>query len=354
MITLTHTEDLTNINDAINSAIARISARAQGYGASTQALADAIRHAAAGGKRFRPLLVSASFNAFGGSADAEQSVSDIAAAFELLHTAFVVHDDVIDHDTMRRGELNISGTFFERAQAQGASPAGSALFGEAAAILAGDLLLHEANRLVALAPLAGETRTRIIDLIDDAVFVSAVGELADVENSLTGNSAQTASLIATAHDKTAVYSFSSPLRAGALLAGADEVAIAAVGTAGSSLGLAFQLVDDLIGAFGTQQQAGREPGADLRESKQTALIALARQTTTWPRVSAALSQAHTGPVAVREAQHAIAESGARDELMNLIIRTVRTARAQSEVHSLPPRVGALLADIANAVEERIP
>ncbi|MBB2974751.1 geranylgeranyl diphosphate synthase type II [Microbacterium endophyticum] len=354
MITLTHSEDLTLVDRAIDGAIDRICERSRAYGESAQALAEAIRRAALGGKRFRPLLVSASFNAFGGNAAAEDGMPAIAAAFELLHTAFVVHDDVIDHDTMRRGQLNIAGTFSARAQSQGANLAGSLLFGEAAAILAGDLLLHEANRLVALAPLRGDARTKIIDLIDDAVFVSAVGELSDVENSVTGKSTRTESLIATAHDKTAVYSFSSPLRAGALLAGADEAAIAAVGKAGSSLGLAFQLVDDLIGAFGTQQQAGREPGADLRESKQTALIALARQTTAWPRVSAALSQAHTGPVAVREAQHAIAESGARDELMNLVIRTIRTAREQSEASALPPRVEALLADIANAVEERIP
>ena len=85
-------------------------------------------------------------------------------------------------------------------------------------------------------------------------------------------------------NKTAVYSFSAPLCAGALLAGASAEAIAALDAEGGRLGLAFQLVDDLIGAFGSAEQAGRDEGGDLRESKRTPLIALARQTPTWARV----------------------------------------------------------------------
>lgn len=97
------------IDDAVDDAIARIRARAARLGESFSALADALARATAGGKRFRPALVAASFQAFAGRAEASPALFPVAAAFELLHSAFVVHDDVIDHDIMRRGSPNVSG-----------------------------------------------------------------------------------------------------------------------------------------------------------------------------------------------------------------------------------------------------
>ena len=105
---------------AIDGALARIRERTAELGPASGALGDAITRAAQGGKRLRPALVTASFDAFR-TDDANASAAlSVAAAFELLHTAFVVHDDVIDHDTMRRGVPNIGGEFRRRAQDDGA------------------------------------------------------------------------------------------------------------------------------------------------------------------------------------------------------------------------------------------
>ena len=176
-----------------------------------------------------------------------------------------MHDDVIDHDTVRRGIPNVAGEFRLRGHRSGADAAGAALLGEAAAILAGDLLLHEAFRMVALADIETTTRGRLFDLLDDAVFVSAAGELADVENSVAGDVAEPGAILDATFNKTAVYSFSAPLEAGAVLAGAPRRGALVLHGAGGRLGLAYQLVDDLIGAFGSNAQAGREAGGDLRE-----------------------------------------------------------------------------------------
>jgi geranylgeranyl diphosphate synthase type I len=342
------------IDAAIDEALARIRTRADPLGSGFTALADALGRAARGGKRFRPALVSASFDAFGGDPRHASALAPVAAAFELLHTAFVVHDDVIDHDTVRRGIPNIAGEFRRRGLAGGADAAGSALLGDAAAILAGDLLLHEALRLVALADVDAATREQLFGIFDDAVYISAAGELADVENSVVEDCADPEAIFDAAFNKTAVYSFSAPLRAGALLAGADATSLDVVDRAGGRLGLAFQLVDDLIGAFGTAEQAGRESGGDLRESKRTPLVALARQTPTWPRVNEAIAVAHTGPIAVREAQRALEESGARARLRRLIAETLDDVRDMSGDASLTPAAGMLLGDLADAVERRVP
>ncbi len=150
------------IDDAIDDALARVRSRADSLGGGFPALAAALSRAAAGGKRFRPALVSAAFDAFGGDPEATPGLYSVAAAFELLHTAFVVHDDVIDHDTVRRGIPNVAGEFRMRGRRSGADAAGAALLGDAAAILAGDLLLHEAIRLVALADVDTPTRERLL------------------------------------------------------------------------------------------------------------------------------------------------------------------------------------------------
>lgn len=340
------------IEAEIAAALERIACRARDHGRTFTELGAATRRAAEGGKRFRPALVAASFASFGGGPRDAAGLYPIAAAFELLHSAFLVHDDVIDHDTERRGALNVAGEFRALATAQGADAAGAARLANAAAVLAGDLLLHEAVRLVALADIRPDLRARVLDLLDDAVLISAAGELADVAHSVIPTDSVTAQLLVTAHDKTAVYSFTAPLCAGGLLAGANESELGALRAAGGALGLAFQLVDDLIGAFGTAEQAGRAEGGDLREAKLTPLVALARESTDWPRVAEALSHAWTGPVAMRAAQRALEASGARARLRRLIDAVLVDAVAYGDTLPAGPR--DLIRSLAADVERRAP
>lgn len=351
MIPTAHDPDL---RVAIDGALARIRERASELSPGFGALGDAITRAAQGGKRLRPALVTASFDAFR-TDDANASAAlSVAAAFELLHTAFVVHDDVIDHDTMRRGVPNVGGEFRRRAHEDGADSDEAALVGDAAAILAGDILLHEAFRLVAMAHTDHATRDRLLTLLDDAVLISAAGELADVENSVATRQPTRGAALDTAFNKTAVYTFRAPMQAGALLGGADADALRVIGDSAGHLGLAFQLVDDLIGAFGTPTQTGRDTGPDLRENKRTALVALARESSAGPRVDQALALARTGPVAVHEAQLVLEQTGARQRLVQLIDETLASVRMTSTDPALPHAAGALLRTLADRIEGRIP
>lgn len=343
-----------HVDAAIGRSLTRLQQRAGALGEPAAALAAASSAAAADGKRLRPALVLASFTSFGGDIANSPGIWDVAAALELLHTAFVIHDDLIDGDLERRGAPNVSGRFRARAAAYGARPEHVAIVGDAAAVLAGDLLLFEATRLVAVAPVTDEQRDALFAILDDAILVSAAGELADVEHAAHADVPDADQLITAAHDKTAAYSFEAPLLAGALLAGASTVARADLAAVAADLGLAFQLVDDLIGTFGTRQQAGRTPGADLREAKRTPLIALARRSATWPQVNTALGLAHTGPIAIRRAQRELEASGARDGLVTLIHERLRRARARAASPALPAATVALLADVTTAIEARIP
>jgi geranylgeranyl diphosphate synthase type II len=331
---------------AIDDAFSRLDVRMRTRGESFAALSAAMRRAGSGGKRFRPALVVGAFQALGGDARESPAVLSVAAAFELLHTAFVIHDDLIDGDTVRRGVPNVAGEFRLRADGDD-----GAVLGDTAALLAGDLLLHEAQRIVATIDTATALRRRLLDLLDEAVIVTAAGELADVEHAARPGS-DVRDVLAMSHDKTAAYSFSAPLRAGALLAGADEVTTARVGACGSALGLAYQLVDDLIGAFGTEAQAGRAPGADLVAAKHTPLVAMARETQGWPTLSDTIALARTGPLALREAQRALDESGARSQSESLVRQLLDEVR--TDAFDLPHGLGRLLRECADGVEGRIP
>lgn len=259
--------------------------RAAAHGEDYQELWRALGRATAAGKRFRPALMLATYQAYGGR-DGEVAAR-VAAALELLHTALLIHDDLIDGDQVRRGSANVAGTFAELAAARGAEAPAQATFSLAASVLAGDLALVGATREIALCGADAPTTRRLLELLDDAVHVSAAGELADVALSLVGvdEVAILADVIAMEERKTAVYSFQLPLQAGAVLAGAPARTVDLLGEVGRLAGIAFQLVDDLHGVFGDGAVTGKSTLCDLREGKLTPLIAHARGTAAWPEIS---------------------------------------------------------------------
>lgn len=244
---------------------------------------ESLEAAAEGGKRFRPALVLGTHHALGGTL--EEAAAEVGAAVELLHTAFVIHDDVIDGDHVRRGRLNVSGTFRDAALTAGAGADEADGYGRTAAILAGDLALAAAVRAVATCGAPTATVHRLLDLFDTALHTTAAGELADVRLSLGVAPATLTESLAMEEQKTSAYSFALPLQAGAVLAGADGTTTARLGEAGRVLGIAFQLTDDLIGVFGDPVRSGKSVTGDLRTGKQTPLLVHARSTLQWDQIA---------------------------------------------------------------------
>src|SRR5690625_792355 len=152
--------------------------RAAEHGALYERLWAELDRAVAGGKRFRGRLVVELHDALGGPR--REVATRVGAAFELLHAGFLVHDDLIDHDTMRRGEPNLAARMGEAARYAGAGEAQAEELAEAAAVLAGDLALALAHRLVATAQVPPEVHARLQQLLWETVYVSVAGELGDV------------------------------------------------------------------------------------------------------------------------------------------------------------------------------
>ncbi|QDZ15626.1 polyprenyl synthetase family protein [Humibacter ginsenosidimutans] len=251
-------------------------ARAMALGGRYVALWGAMRRSARGGKKLRPALVVETFAALRGEGTEALPAAavDVAAAFELLHTAFLLHDDVLDGDTMRRGRANLIGELAADAERSGVDAERARAWGEASAILAGDLLIHGAHRLIDDAELPDRLLTTVRAVFDDAVFRTAAGEQSDMAFSCSIATPGLSGVLAMTEDKTAHYSFGDPLRVGALLAGASDDLVSLLGEFGRAVGVAFQLRDDVLGTFGDERALGKSVASDRRNGKVTVLTVM--------------------------------------------------------------------------------
>ncbi|WP_395691310.1 polyprenyl synthetase family protein [Nocardioides sp.] len=336
-------------DEALERLLAQSRARATATDPDHGRLWETVAAATEGGKRFRPALVTAAHDALGGTSPA--AAAEVGAAVELLHTAFVIHDDVIDGDQVRRGRLNVSGTFATQALAAGASSADATALGHAAGILAGDLALAATIRAVATCGAPAEVVGRLLDLFDAALHTTAAGELTDVRLSLHLDTATVPQSLAMEEQKTSAYSFALPLQAGAVLAGAPEAVVARLGEAGRMLGVAFQLVDDLLGVFGDPARTGKSATSDLRARKQTPLLVHATTTPEWPALQAYVGRELTDDE-LAEARLLLTASGSRRFVEELVEAHLVGAREVLAELGVPvdavPALAACLADLDDA------
>lgn len=196
----------------------------------------------AGGKRIRPVLVLLAANAYGYRGTHHHS---LAAVIEFIHTATLLHDDVVDESSLRRGRQTAN-----------------ALFGNAASVLVGDFVYSRAfQMMVAIGDI------RIMQILADATNVIAEGEVLQLLN-MHDPDVDEARYLQVIRSKTAKL-FEAAAQLGALLAGADQSGINAAAEYGRSLGTAFQLVDDVLDYSGNATDIGKNVGDDLREGKPT-------------------------------------------------------------------------------------
>lgn len=284
-----------------------------------------------GGKLLRPRLTLAAYLGLGGGDLV--GAAHVAAAQELLHTAMVVHDDLLDHDEVRRGRPNLAGTYRARLAGRGLVGADAEDHVLAAGLLGGDLALVSAFGVVARAPLAPDLAVAVVDLLVHGVGTTVAGELLDVASALRAPAEVDTLLIAEL--KTAAYTCTVPLQAGATLARADERTRTALARIGTALGTAFQLVDDDLGVFGDPARTGKSVLSDLRAGKRTELLRL-----TYLRADAAGRATLDAPVgrhdldddAAALVRDVMAGCGAQNELHAVVERAARTAQGAAREH----------------------
>ncbi|MEU0227477.1 polyprenyl synthetase family protein [Streptomyces sp. NPDC006284] len=229
---------------------------------------------ARGGKRLRTAFACCGWRAAGGSGD-PTAVLRTAAALELLQACALVHDDVMDGSLQRRGAPALHVELARGHWAAGMH--GSAeTFGTSAAVLAGDLALVWADDLLTETALGTPYGPRLHEEWRAMRTEMVAGQYLDLRAQAARSSGVDEAL-AVATLKSALYTVARPLALGASLAGADEHTVEALRAAGRCAGLAFQLRDDLLGAFGDPALTGKPAGDDLRARKLTYLLAVAHR-----------------------------------------------------------------------------
>ncbi len=203
-----------------------------------------------GGKRLRPALVVLSAHAFGYQGSHHH---ELAAVVEFIHTATLLHDDVVDESGLRRGKQTAN-----------------ALFGNAASVLVGDFLYSRAFQMMVE---VGEMR--VMQTLADATNVIAEGEVLQLLN-CNDAGVDAENYMRVIHYKTAKL-FEAAMRLGALLAHAPEAEEAAVAQYGMHLGTAFQLIDDVLDYSAEEAATGKHLGDDLAEGKPTLPLIYAMQ-----------------------------------------------------------------------------
>lgn len=348
--TLAHTDDGRLVNEVLGSFFARAKKRAGAIHPHYLTLWQHLEACTVGGKRFRPRLVMTVYSLLGGSD--RTAAATVAASFELLHTALIVHDDVVDQDFTRRGVPNVAGTYRSLAADQGSGADRAAHTGLSAAVIAGDLALSNAYRLMSEVDADPATRQRLGDLLDEAVGASAAGELLDVLAPLDPTPQAVDEVLEMSRLKTAVYSFDVPLRAGAVLAGADDTLVEALGGFGRIIGTAYQVADDLVGAFGDETRTGKTGWGDLREGKRTALISFAAEQPEWTRIKDLLSDDLTARDAA-EIRELLVSSGARDKTLKLAADLTQQALDVLVQPFVPAALRDGLAPLSRLVNDRM-
>ena len=325
--------------------------RAASLGAEYEHLWGELEANTVGGKRFRPRMVFAAYESLGGT-DSEAAAC-IGAAFELLHTALIVHDDVIDRDFVRRGVPNLAGSYRDRALASGNTAAEAEHRGITAAVIAGDLALFNAYRLIDRSGVSDVVRGRLVEVMDDALFASAAGELIDVDFSFMPDVPRVDDILTMERLKTAVYSFECPLQAGAILAGAGEETVATLGDFGREMGIAYQIVDDLLGVFGTEAQTGKTTIGDLREGKRTVLIAYATSATGWGDLAHLFGDPELDEAGAERLRAHLVDCGARSFAEGLARYYANRALARLVEPHIPAALREELHPVADAVLGRV-
>ena len=278
----------------------------------------------AGGKRIRPRLVLLFARALGHTGPAR---FELAAIVEFIHTATLLHDDVVDESSMRRGR-----------------PTANALFGNAASVLVGDFLYSRAFQMM-----VSVGSMRVLDVLADATNVIAEGEVLQLIN-MHDPDTTVEEYLRVIRYKTAKL-FEASARLGAVIAQAPPTIEEACADYGRSLGTAFQLVDDLLDYEGDPTQLGKNVGDDLREGKPTLPLLMAMERGTQPERDLVRQAIVNGEVErLRDIAAIVRRTGALEGTREAARAEARNAQASLSGLMAGPAKDALLELCVRSVE----
>ena len=213
-----------------------------------------------GGKKLRGALTQLGYQIAGGKD--KKAILPVTCGIELIHNFLLIHDDIIDQDNVRRGKPTLHIKY---------SKAKDKHFGISKAIIVGDLASNLAQELILASKFSGRKLNKALLVLNDMVQKTVYGELLDIEFDHK-QKVLWEDIMKVRTYKTAYYTFVMPLTVGAILGGARDSKIKAIEKFGIPVGIAFQLMDDILGVFGDLKKTGKSNDSDITDGKKTFLF----------------------------------------------------------------------------------
>ncbi len=280
----------------------------------------------AGGKRLRPVLLILVAGALGHKGP---KAHELAAVVELIHTATLLHDDVVDESDLRRGRSTAN-----------------AMFGNAASVLVGDFLYSRSFQMMVAAG-----NMRVMEVLSEATNVIAEGEVLQLMNIGDADVSEERYLRVIRY-KTAKL-FEAAGRLGAIVAGADEPTITRMAEFGMRLGTAFQLIDDVLDYAGTAEDTGKNVGDDLGEGKPTLpLIHVLANGSAAQQATAKSAITNPGGIEFSAVLEAIASTGALEYTRRVAVREAALAKRSLDGFAPSKHLETLIQLCTVAVERK--
>ncbi|MBD3310358.1 polyprenyl synthetase family protein [Candidatus Woesearchaeota archaeon] len=305
-----------------------------------------------GGKRIRPVLCIFGYRCFREcSGDDEKALIRASLAVEMMESFLLIHDDVMDQDMLRRGGPTVHKTYAELASAYDTD---RQRFGESMAIIAGDICASLGNDLLAGSSFGAEKKIKVLRLFNDVIVRTCFGQVHDLLSEIREET--TEKDIENIHElKTAAYTLEAPLQIGAILAGANEKDLRMLSRFAVPVGKAFQLQDDILGMFGSEQKTGKPVGSDLKEGKRTLLVLKAMEKADniqKQKLQVCLGNPDIEEKDIREVQQAIRDTGSLDYSRKLAKSLIRKGKAALEESGIRQEAKEFLLSVADYMAER--
>ncbi|MCH7568557.1 MAG: polyprenyl synthetase family protein [Nanoarchaeota archaeon] len=219
------------------------------------------------GKTIRGSLLVMTYKMFKNEID--ENTIKAAAAIELLHSALLIHDDIIDKDVLRRGKKTIFAQYEEMCKEENFEDARH--FGYSMGICAGDVCISSVFEILGTLETKDEVKSQIIKLFSEDLNCTGLAEMEDIYMGFSKKEFNEERIINIYRYKTARYTFSAPFLGGAILAEQDEETMENLLKLGDHMGIIFQIKDDELGLFGSELEIGKTIGSDIAENKKTLL-----------------------------------------------------------------------------------
>jgi geranylgeranyl diphosphate synthase type I len=310
-----------------------------------------IYHHFMGGKNIRGALTKLGYECYGGQN--EKAILEVSLMAEITHAFFLIHDDVMDQDSLRRGKPTIH-VQYENLYKNSYQGKNAAHYGESMAINLGDVGFTLSHFLLSQADFSDEIKIKVLKHFEEILLKTAYGQALDISYELK-KKLKSKDIFKIHRYKTANYTITGPLQYGALFAQADEKRIKKIENYGLPVGIAFQLRDDELGLFADERVLGKPIGSDVKENKNTLLHLKALE---WAKgkerkfIKSAYGNKGLTQKELNQVRKITRESGALAYSQNLARKLVDKGKKSIFQITKNPKYASTLANMADFMIER--